>query len=72
MIRERKMCFNLPYTLKKGKLIIVRRWGEEGEKEDIGLLVKEVEKWNKINRESKVTMNEGHDCASPTSNNKYI
>lgn len=45
------MCFNLPYTLKKGKLIIVRKWNEE-EKEDVGLLVKEIAKWNKIHRDN--------------------
>lgn len=63
------MCFNLPYTLKKGKFIIVRKWDEE-EKEDIGLLVKEIEKWNKINGESKVTSkgDDDHPGAFPPSN----
>ncbi|KAL3818901.1 hypothetical protein ACJIZ3_004806 [Penstemon smallii] len=45
------MCLNFPYTLKKGKLIIVRKGKGNGdggeEKEEVGLLVKEIEKWNK-------------------------
>lgn len=40
------MCFDLPYRLKKGKFVFVRkRDGEDSE--EIGLLVKEIEKWNK-------------------------
>lgn len=46
------MCFNLAYTLKKGKFVIVRKDNNE-ENEDMGLLVKEIEKWNR--RHEKVT-----------------
>lgn len=60
---KKKMCFNLPYTLRKGKLVIIRKWNEE-EKEDIGLLVKEIEKWNKINTNSKPTTKPDHDEAT--------
>lgn len=49
------MCFDLPYKFKKGKIIDVRKRGGE-ESEEIGLLVKEIDKWNK---KKEIGVNEG-------------
>lgn len=63
------MCFDLPYSFKKGKLIIVRS-GKNEEKEEIGLLVKEVEKWKKKRSEMKVDQGEEDAHASSSLNHK--
>lgn len=50
------MCFNFPYGLKKGKFVIIRKWcGDDEDKEEIGLLAKEFEKWNKKSAELKIS-----------------
>ncbi|PIN17970.1 hypothetical protein CDL12_09368 [Handroanthus impetiginosus] len=50
------MCFNLPFKFKKGKFKIPTTRNDE-EREDVGLLVKEIEKWNK-KRQMETTQGE--------------
>lgn len=60
------MCFNLPYTLKKGKFVIIRK-GDDEDKEEIGLLVREIEKWNK--EREKVSQGDEHALPPHTPSN---
>lgn len=60
------MCFDLPYKFKKGKIIDVRKRGGE-ESEEVGLLVKEIDKWNK---KKEIGVVEGDQRGCDGSNHK--
>ena len=62
------MCFDLPFKIRKGRFVSVRkRDGEDSE--EIGLLEKEIEKWNK-KKQVGVTQGEGGNHDLYPSNHK--